>query len=579
LNFAVGVGMGLTQQDIDSDDVSGRTSDTLTEYDITTQLFANKPYTIDAFANKSDNLIARDYLGPLRSEMESSGATLSLNIPKWPMFFRYSKAENEQDSILSGDNVRTSDFYRQTEERLRYAVSHNFTKWSRMRFEFDRKDRTSERVASSTDTEEDRYKLLHYQKFGKEGQHRLTSSLHWTELSGGFDWEQMQWSERLELKHSDNLRTHYIFRRTESDSQNSTTDDTYWEGGFQHKLFESLTTTGQVFLKDNKFGSDASSEALGSSISFGYRKKNPFGVASAGYSIGYVDSEQEGNSETAVVIDELHVATLAPVELNQRNIIISTIRVKDGLGNDYQIGSDYNIIQIGDRVQLDLILFGGATPNFTTFDGSQQFFVDYEYGVGADKVEKIHKQFIQFRQHFKNGVTAFFEQQIQNESIRSTSGELPDNLRNTRYGLEYNVGKVSLLAELMKNASTQQESHGNRLKARYSWDLDQNTRSGLYAFREVLYYTDPDDFKRTLYTLGGDITQRFSERSQLHYRVSYYQEDDSRGGESTGFKVGASFDYKYRQFDLNAGVEHDFLDHDVSENESTICYARLKRYF
>jgi hypothetical protein len=118
LFYTAAVGIGLAQQRIDSDDESGSSSETLDEYNFFAQLLRGKIYPTTFYASKSEELIARQFLGALRTDREDRGVTFSLRPEGWPMTFQYSESEIGQDGLSS----LARDFFERDDERFRYSV-------------------------------------------------------------------------------------------------------------------------------------------------------------------------------------------------------------------------------------------------------------------------------------------------------------------------------------------------------------------------------------------------------------------------------------------------------------------------
>ena len=97
LLFNAAVGLGLAQQSLHSDDESGRHSESLNDYSVFTQLLRGKPYPTTFYATKSEELISRQFLGALRTERESQGASMTLRNKEWPMTFQYINSQANQE--------------------------------------------------------------------------------------------------------------------------------------------------------------------------------------------------------------------------------------------------------------------------------------------------------------------------------------------------------------------------------------------------------------------------------------------------------------------------------------------------
>ena len=199
------VGAGLAQQNIESDDLSGWSTGTLDEYLLSAQLLRTKPYSATVNATKTEDLIARQFLGPLQADRKSESASVILRPESWPMSFQYSSSETSQD----GFDHLASDFFAREDERFRYSVDHDFSKLSHIHFDFDRTEARQETVGAVVNTDTDAYTLSHDYMFGEDGKHRLDSLFNYINQTGSFEFENLRVQERLKLQHTPSLLSRY----------------------------------------------------------------------------------------------------------------------------------------------------------------------------------------------------------------------------------------------------------------------------------------------------------------------------------------------------------------------------------
>ncbi|MEA3227201.1 MAG: hypothetical protein U9Q07_14725 [Planctomycetota bacterium] len=156
LFYTAAVGVGLAQQDINSDDESGNSSESLNDYNFFAQLLRGKIYPTTFNASKSEELISRQFLGVLRTERKNRGISLSLRPEDWPMTFQYTDSEIGQDGLSS----LARDFFERDDERFRYSLNHDFSALSHVSFDFDRTEVSQRSVGALIVTDTDRYTML-----------------------------------------------------------------------------------------------------------------------------------------------------------------------------------------------------------------------------------------------------------------------------------------------------------------------------------------------------------------------------------------------------------------------------------
>ncbi|MHC4692532.1 MAG: hypothetical protein ACYS67_07310 [Planctomycetota bacterium] len=583
LLYSAALGLGLTQQDLSSTDASERTDATLNDYDINVQMLQKKSYPVTFNTRKSQDTIPRQFLGSMKADTESSGVSLGLGLEEWPMRFQYSESESDQKALGSV----AKDFYNRKDERFRYFLSHNFSILSRLNFEFERSEISQRNVSFSSDIKDQYYMARHSLIFGKDEQHRLGSFIRYYDQTSPFDQTTLQWNEDVRLRHSPTLLTNYKFSFTDRErgafgSQPEFTDQTIrGRAGFEHRLFESLITTGGIFASESEYGSDdkVKPKQKGGDLTFDYQKMNPWGRLISSYSIAAINYEQSGGSGTGFVVDERYVVptgAITVVVLERVNIDVTTIVVKDANGLIFQ-DEDYTVSEINGRVLLDLNLFGVVPPNF--YPG-QEFFVDYSYFIEPQREEDIIRQNFTIKQQFNNGLSLYYRHNRQDEKVKSSLTEiLPDEHRNDTYGIDYINKGLLIQAEYSKMDSTFISTTSTRVHGSYSWRINPDTRATVRVLNHWLDFGEPDPRDVSLFSSGGEIYSRLTNRLGMIARIDYRDEDDTRFGITRGFQLNSELEYNYRQLRIYAGLEFNFLEQGGVETNSDYFYIRLKRLF
>lgn len=575
LLYNAALGIGLTQQSFTADGDSDRNSGLLNDYSVLAQLLRMKPYPLTVYLNKSDDLIPRSFLGSLRAERQSSGISLALRSEDWPMRFQYNTSETRQKSLAP----TARDFFNRDAERFRYSVTHDFSELSHMSFEFDRNEVLQRSSASLSDLKEDRYTFMHDLTFGGDEQHRLDSFFAYTDQSGSFSFEILQVEERLRLQHTSDFFTNYNLRFTDTKQETSKNNEIRGQAGFEHRLYESLVTTGNVFASESDLDNQGKLTQRGGGLGFNYRKKNPWGTLLSTYTVNLSRSDQTGGSGTGIVIDESHVFTdPLPITLDRVNINTSSIVVTDSTGLDiYTLGDDYTITEINGRIRLNATTLGTIPPNIG--DG-ETLFVDYTFFIEPKRQEDVLRQNFTVRERFDKGLSLYYAYQRQDEKVSSSVTEItPDEFKTNTFGAEYVKKALSLLAEYSKQNSTQISSTHKRLEARYSWTIDDDTRASVLVSNQWLYFGEPENYDIVVFRAGGEIFSRLTDKYNVSARFDYRNEDDSRFGITEGVQLTSELQYNYRRLSITTGVELSLLKRRDDEINSSFLYLRLRRFF
>lgn len=573
--FDAAVGIGLAQQNFEADGVTDRTSDTLDEYHFRSTLFPQKPYPLTGHISRSEGLVPRQFLGSLRTETESRGLHLPIRAGDWPMSFEWNSSETNQDSLGS----LASDFYSRDAERFGYSLEHDFSKNSHLEFRFDSDEVTQQSSTVTTDLDQKRYRASHDWIFGPEDRYQLNSMVSSLTQGGSFDLDMFQWEEYLNLRHSPTFRTDYSVRYLDTDQMNFQNEEVRARAGFEHKFYESIITTGNVFVARSDLGGQGDLDTEGGVLAFNYKKKNPYGVFLASYSANLTYKDQTGGAGVGVVIDEVHVFTdPLPITLERTNIDTSSIIVTDITGLQiYTRDSDYFIIEIDGHVQLNIVPNAGGPPDIGNGD---TLLIDYNYLTTPEREDRTLRRTFRARQRFKNGVSVYYGHERQDERIRSSVVEIaPDEFTINTVGVEYEKNGLNLLAEYSEEDSTQLPSEGTRLEGRYSWQLGPDTTSDIHATAHWLDFGDPAPRDLTLFTFGTSVYSRLTPYLTITNMLNWRDEDDSVFGKTEGVSVSSELRYDYRQMHVMAGFEYNNLERRDDIIKGILLYLRLKRHF
>ena len=574
-NYNVMVGTGLAEQHIDSDDVSGWNTGRLDEYNVSAEILRSKPYSGTLNASKSEDLIARRFLGPLQADNQSESASVSLRPESWPMTFQYSNSDTRQD----GFSHLTPDFFAREDERFRYSLGHDFGKLSHLHFDFDRTQAHQESLGAEFDTDTDAYTLAHDYTFGGDEQHRLDSLFNYISQGGSFESQNLRGQERLKLQHTPNLLTRYDAQYTELQRETLTSQQIRGQAGVEHRLFESFVTNLDGFLSQTNLGDQGTISQYGGILGLGYHKANPLGMLLGSYSANFTRSDQEAGVGKGIAVGESHTASgVIPTELDRANIDITTVRVRSVTGGYFQRGDDYTLLQRDGRVFVTTFVVGGvAPPNFTE---GQEFLVDYEFFIEPQRQEDTFRQSATVRERFENGLSLFYAFRMQMEDVTSTAAKMtPDEYTVNTFGVDYTYQGLFLLAEYSTEDSTLIPMNSTKLQGRYRWPIGPATTAGIGLMNQWLDFGEPDARDVRLFESTADIFSRLTDAYSISASADYRNEDDTRFGVTRGYQLKTELGYQYRQFSATVGAELDLLERRGDEINSIFLYVRAVRRF
>ena len=393
LSYRAMIGGGLTQFVFEQNDQKERRSGTLTEYDIGGEVLRKKRYPVTFHLDKSDNLIPRQFASSLRSKRRGAATSVAWRDPNWPMLLRYSESNTRQfDQSLADQDLFVID-----DQRLTYALDHDFSDQSQASFDFQSNTVTQARGGIPLKRKEDIYTLNHGLTFGEQAVHRVDSFVDYLDQDGDAELQRLLWQERLRWHHSATLQSHYGLAYHQSRRPANDNRETRGEARLQHKLYQSLVTTGKAYFSTASFSQNADLKRGGGGVNLDYTKKNRWGVFVGRYGLDVQTLDQTGSQATVSVVDERHLFEVTGslrIQLDRTNIDADSIVV---LSSDrIRVYSDYTISQTNGITEI-LVTPGGDIVG----DGDQTLSFDYDFLTEPQQKERAILHHVRIRERFR----------------------------------------------------------------------------------------------------------------------------------------------------------------------------------
>jgi hypothetical protein len=572
LSYRAMVGGGLTQYLFKHNDDRDRGNGTLTEYDITGDVLREKRYPISLHFDKSDDLIPRQFASSLRSKRQGAAGSMAWRDPNWPMFLQVSESETRQQ----GQSLEDQDLFVIDDERLSFSLDNDGGKRSQLGLDLQSNDVAQSRGGILSHRQEDIYTLNHVLGFGDTYQNHLDSFLDYLDQGGDSELQRLLWQEQLRLRHSQTLLSNYRLIHHQSERPAQDNRETRGEAQVQHRLYDSLVSTGKAYLSQTSYSSGSDMQRVGAGGDLDYTKKNRWGTLMARYGLDVQDLEQTGGSATVSVVDERHPFTVTGslrIVLNRTNIDAGSIVV---LSNDrIRVYNDYTVSQTSGITEI-LIIPGGDIVS----DGDQVLSFDYDFITDPERQEQSWLNSFQIRERLHNGVSCYYEYRDRHQHLESQDTTIvPDEFQINLFGVDYVTRHLRLLAEHRIEQSTRIPSRGTRVEGSYLWALGADTRFSVYASNSWIDYTGDTPYDVVLFTMGAEAVSNLTSQWELSGRFDYRDEDDSRQGKTRGLHWDIEGKYRYRQLDVKVGVEYNALDRFSNERRGWLQYLRVKRMF
>lgn len=563
LDLSINIQLSQEEFDGDSADQNDRNSEFINEYNASALILqqSNSPLTV--YSRRSQILLDRQFADSLDSVTTEHGARLTLRSDIMPSEFQYFHREQVQTGRFSGtDSDLTQDTFA-WQGRIKPFNGHRLW-WD---YTFSNIDESGMLVVPNSFTRHDAF-FNHTYDFGSESQHELRSTLRLFKETGKFPIERFRWEERLSLQHTSDFETKYVYMFDQQKRRGS--NQTLHRGvvSFQHDLFDSLTTTGELgtsFLTITD-GDFESTQYFGN-IGLKYEKLVPLGILNATIDFNFNQTDDGDRGASIFITDEPHTfGASGIITLSRRNIVPSSIVVKDATGIIiYFEGSDYTVLLFGQSVEIRRVLGGNIAAG-------QSVLITYEIGPEPASTTDTIGYGLSFRYRFDEGPLKGLSPYLRyrDQSQDRTSNEIilnPENdFQDLIFGIDYDIGRVSLTAEHQIHDSTLSPFETTRFEGRYLNRLNNRNSVSLSA-----YYQETDRVDENLQTTVSNVTARWNAQATNQLQSSligiWRREEDNTGSDSDAFEIALDMTWRHRQTTVYSTIRSSVVN--GSSREST----------
>ena len=553
----------LSQEDLDSDslDMRERSLENINEFDVSALILRQSKMPLTLYARRDQVLLDRQFGSSIDNLTTEYGASLRWRSEEIPTFFRYFHRDQEQASQFGITDFQITQDTFEWQSQSRPAEGHLLT-WD---YSFDSvAERGELRRANSFDRHDGL--LVHTYDFGSEDQHQLRSSFDFLRESGDFALDRIRWDERLRLRHSDTFETRYDYMLDHQERGDSRQTLNRGVASFRHQLFESLVTTGEIGASHLGIAQDGfASDQIFGTITTDYTKRVPYGEVTASFSLNLDRQEDSDRGATIQITDEPRTfSSSGLIVLSTRNIELDSVVITDSVGVIvFSEGADYTVRAFGERVEIRQVLGGDIAQGQTVL-------IDYRLGPepGATTTTTGYGATVRYdlREGPLKGLGLYVRYFQQDQDLTTRQRDLrPEiDIEDLVYGMDYNLGNLTLLAEQQIHDSTLSPFDANRLEARWSQRLGRGSSMLFAATYREIDHTD-EDFRTTTTTLTGRWNQQLTQRLRAGAELIWRMEDDSAGIDAQGFEQRLDLTWRYRQTTLFAEVRNAFIDSDAND--------------
>jgi hypothetical protein len=576
LNLAVGLRFEQLWLDSDTQDADETSYEDFWEYDVSGLILKESKTPLTLYSRRRQTTIDRQFGGSLDNTLTEHGARLRVRDKTLPSLFQYFHREQDQTSFqgqsdfdLTQDTVQWQSQFSPGEGQL---LTWDYT--------YDNVDQGGSARPANAFERHDAI-AIHTWRFGPEAhQSELRSAFLFYKETGDFPLERIRLDESLDLRHTRSFETRYGYTFQQESRTGSRQTFQRGAAGFRHQLFESLVTNGEVGLSrleltEGGFRSDQQF----ASIALDYTKRVPYGRLTATGSLRYTRQEDSDQGEEVQITDEPHqFSSAGRILLTRRNIILSSIVITDLTGVlIYAEDVDFAVRPVGEAVEIRRILGGAISPG-------QAVLIDYRIGPEPGGTTDTTNGSITARYDFEDGLLrglglyVRYRRQDQQRSSRGRVELIEEDVRELTYGAEYDLWKMSLLAERQNHESTLSPFESTRFEARYVDHFGPGSAFALSADYDLLDFTD-DNVTTEVLTLDGRWDQRITDRLRSSLRLTWRLEDDSAGADVQAFEQQLDLTWEYRQTAIYAKVRNSILDSDVNDSLFQTFIVGIRREF
>lgn len=379
------VKLGLLQQSINNSGLSGdeqfSQGDNHTgvgDYNLMLSFFKNYPLAFSIRANRERTPVMELFTDRFLVDRRDYGATMRWTNKLFPMELSVGQSRYREWGFESATDSRS--------KYLDYTIRNAVGNWmtSELNYRYNNYHQQFNAEAFPADI----HQRLHLQSNDVnllntvylQPDHRsyLASTLHYFDQHGSDPQTSLNWEERLQLQHRDNLSSYYLFNYLRDHLHGDTLNTYRAEAGVDHKLFESLGEHLDLHWRQSDFA-NATEREFGPTARLDYHKSLPWGSLAMGYSGTVERVEHEGGGGVILIHREaLTMRTGVSTFLQHPGVIVSSIVVtsEDRLTTFFE-GFDYEVVLQGNRVALRPLPFG-------RLNGGQTVRVDYNVEFTGD---------------------------------------------------------------------------------------------------------------------------------------------------------------------------------------------------
>lgn len=567
--------LGLTQEEsreafngFSRDD---RDSGLLLAYDLSLDLFPDRPLSGHVYARQSRDRIPRRFLPSLLEERSEAGAAAFWTQGIWRGQFSFDWSDVDR----TGNRGKADDEHLEN-SRLSLENEWTFSDRHRLRVVLDHEREESDYQGSLTDfdTRREAIRVEHDYAFGREGKHRLSTYLRYSDEDGTYARDEWEAVSRLTLRHTERFETAY--RISAYEARQEAVDLTRVQGDVQaiYRPNERWRVTGNAFALREHVDADIETQQFGGGGDVSYRQSTSRGELRGDFSVQADQWRTVGDTGGGAVLGERQVLdSVRAAYLREADVLPGTLRVFNAARTQlYVEGRDYLAARVGRRTSMYRILSGRIAEG-------EAVSVDYRYRVAAGSRVNTYRTDLRVEHAFTWGWTPYYALELRRQDADGSRAApvFEDNTERQRFGVRLERSQWSGGGEYERVHDEVEPYEAFHVDARVAlWrgarhDADASARASLYDFE--------GDQARRVTWFEVDAMDRYRLTPHLSGLVKavYRWEDNSRDGRTEGVDLEGRVEYRRGALRVELILEYDALDIRGSRDRGYGVWLNIRR--
>ncbi|MCH7814423.1 MAG: hypothetical protein IID40_10435, partial [Planctomycetes bacterium] len=574
--LAVGLEQTRFHETINGQSQTERESGVLLDFDLRGRFLQSGALNGEVWARRADNRIPRRFLPSLDEKRTLFGLSLSLRSEIIPM-----RISIEREAIDRDGGLDVYDQEETRETRLLYEADVLFSDTHTLAIQYAFTDLHEEIAGGGLafGTRRHEWTFEDRIEFGPRGRHRLDTTLRYQDERGTLARDLFEFSPRLQLTHHDALTSYLSYQLLE---------ERYDETGFRshrgeytlvHQLYDSLTTTANLFSQYEDYDDQVSAYTYGASLRTAYQKKNRWGVFRA--ELGYAWDQRREHGGEGEFVQARESGTFRdphPIILSEPFVVLSTILVTDAKRTRLYLPiRDYTFTRVRDTVALHRVRNGAIADDDSVW-------IAYKYRRPTRFRTDTQRFDARVEQQFDTGLRPYYEFNFRHQEIADPYaeipfgfGQLPDNLTRHRVGLDYTRDRWSVGLEFESEDSRYEPFDAIHINGQWTVLQTDRANASLSALYSRFYFDSPDNRDVDLLDVGFDGQFDLNSKCSAQLAAAYRWENDSIDGLTQGVDLEATLTYLLGATQIELTGEYDLLEINGSPDDGLGVWLRVRR--